>query len=196
MERLKSLFRKFYGRYGILFSNMKSPSHECKMTFWLLTNSDSPTNQTFYQFRDLDSEFDLHRIMSGFHGAFVTGVACRQGTLTPPDTWFRPLLGGLHMIWSLRPVYRALHWFNDRTELDLHHFKRSFHGAFATGLACQQEAITLTDTWFRFPFWEFLVLQLLRPDSTNSPCLYSTFHQEYPLVLSRFCFNVLLICVL
>ena len=52
-----------------------------------------------------------------------------------------------------------------------------FHGAFATGVACQQGMLTLPDTWF----------QLLRPDSSNLPCHYSTFHLEYPLVLSRFC---------
>ena len=34
-------------------------------------------------------------IMSGFHGAFATGVACQQGTLTLPDTWFRPPIVGL-----------------------------------------------------------------------------------------------------
>ena len=43
------------------------------------------------------------------------------------------------------------------------------------------------DTWFRPPLWNLLVLQLLRPDSSNLPCLYSTFHLGYPLVLSRFC---------
>ena len=32
------------------------------------------------------------------------------------------------------------------------------------------------------------MLQLLRPNSSNLPCLYSTFHLEYPLVLSRVCF--------
>ena len=37
------------------------------------------------------------------------------------------------------------------------------------------------------PFWDLIVLQLLRPDSSNLPCLYSTFNLEYPLVLSRFC---------
>ena len=31
----------------------------------------------------------LYRILSGFHRTFATGVACRQGTLTPPDTWSR-----------------------------------------------------------------------------------------------------------
>ena len=85
------------------------------------------TDQTFHQFHDLYTELDLHRIMSGFHGAFATGVASQQGTLTLPDTWFRP------------------------------------------------------------SFWDLLMLQLLRPNSSNLPCLYSTFHLEYPLVLSRFC---------
>ena len=97
------------------------------MTFWPLTNSDFPTDRTFHQFNDLYTELYLHRIMSGFHGAFATGVASQQGTLTLPDTWFRP------------------------------------------------------------PFWDLLMLQLLRPNSSNLPCLYSTFHLEYPLVLSRFC---------
>ena len=87
-----------------------------------------PTNETFHQFHDLDTNFDLHRITSGFHGALAKGVACQQGTLTLPDTWFRP------------------------------------------------------------PFWDLLMLQLLRPNSSNLPCLYSTFHLEYPLVLSRFSF--------
>ena len=80
---------------GILFSNIKSPSHECLMTFWPLTNSDFPTNQTSHQFYYLDTELGLHRIMSGFHGAFATGVTCQQGTLTLLDTWCRRLILGL-----------------------------------------------------------------------------------------------------
>ena len=55
-----------------------------------------------------------------------------------------------------------------------------FHGAFATAVACQQGTLTLPDTWFRSHFWDLLVLQLLRPDSSNLPCLYTTFHLEYP----------------
>ena len=64
-----------------------------------------------------------------------------------------------------------------------------FNGTFATGVACQQGTLTLPDTWFRPSFWDFLVLQLLSPDSSSFPCLYSTFHLEYSLVLSRFCFT-------
>ena len=56
------------------------------------------------------------------------------------------------------------------------------------GCSSQQGTLTFPTTWFRPPFWDLLVLQLLRPDSTNLPCLYSTFRLEYPLVLSRFCF--------
>ena len=80
---------------GILFSNMKSPSREFWRTNCPLTNSDFPTDQTFHQFNDLYTEFDLQRIMSGFHGAFATGVACQQGTITLPDTWFCPPFLGL-----------------------------------------------------------------------------------------------------
>ena len=32
-------------------------------------------------------------IISGFHRAFATGVACQQGTLTLPDIWFCPFFG-------------------------------------------------------------------------------------------------------
>ena len=97
------------------------------MTLWPLNNSYFPTNPTFHQFHDLDTDFDLHRITSVFHGAFATGMAYQQGRLTLPDTWFRP------------------------------------------------------------PFWDLLMLKLLRPNSSNLSCLYSTFYLEYPLVLSRFC---------
>ena len=68
-----------------------------------------------------------------------------------------------------------------------------FYGAFATGVASQQGTLSLLDTWFRPPIWDLLVLQLLRPDSSNLPCLYSTFHLEYPLVRSRFCLDMVFI---
>ena len=96
------------------------------MTFWSLTNSDFPTNQTFHQFHDIDTELDLHRL------------------------WV----------------------------VSMEHLQRVWH---ASGERF------LPDTWFRSLLWDLLVLQLLRPDSSNLPCLYSTFHLEYPLVLSWFC---------
>ena len=78
--------------------------------------------------------------------------------------------------------------FHDReTKLDLHRIKSGFNGAFATDVECQQGTLTLADTWFRPPFGNLLMLQLLRPVLPNLPCLYSNFHLEYPSVLSRFC---------
>ena len=127
-EGLKSSFRKFYGRCGDLIQQYEVSLSRMLNDIlildkqWLPNQSDIPP-----------ISWPLYRawpspIMSGFHGAFATGVASQQGTLTLPDTWFRP------------------------------------------------------------PFWDLLMLQLLRPNSSNLPCLYSTFHLEYPLVLSRFCF--------
>ena len=42
-----------------------------------------PTDQTF-------TNLDLIPDLRGFQRTFATGVACLQGTLTPPDTWSRP----------------------------------------------------------------------------------------------------------
>ena len=92
VERLESSFRNFYCQYSDLIHQYQSSSQECKMKVWPLTSyHDFPTDQTFHQFHNLDTEFDLHRITSGFHRTFATGVACQQGTRTLPDTWFRPL---------------------------------------------------------------------------------------------------------
>ena len=64
------------------------------MTFWpFISWIDFPTDQNFHLYCDLATGLDLHRITSGFHGDFATGVVFQQGTLTLPDTWFSPLLG-------------------------------------------------------------------------------------------------------
>ena len=73
---------------------------------WLLTEFD-----TFRWFDTTNSwpcpRFDfllnLTLLIIGFHGASVTGVACRQGTLTPPDTWSCPTLG-LACVLMSRPI--------------------------------------------------------------------------------------------
>ena len=77
--------------------------------------------------------------------------------------------------------------------LSIYIITSDFYGAFAMGVTCQQGTLTLLDTWIcpppppPPPFWDLLMLQLLRPDFPNLPCLYSTFHLEYLLVLSQFC---------
>ena len=166
------------------------------MTFWPLTNSDFPTDQTFRQLHDLDTELDLHRIKRGFHTAFATGVVLKQGT--PPDTCFRPLLGrgGGACVCSdywdqFSRLSTDLMTVPNLTLTEL----RDFHVAFVTGVACQLIALILPETWFRPPLLDLLVLQLLRPYASNLPCLYSTFRLVYPLELSRFCLQVKLYVV-
>ena len=49
-----------------------------------------PYTMTTPYWSDFVPNSTFHRILSGFHRIFATGVACRQGTLTSPDTWSRP----------------------------------------------------------------------------------------------------------
>ena len=105
VERLKSSFRKFYGRYGDLI-----PQYEVTLSRML------------YDILTLDQHWLPNR--SDF----------------PPISW---------------PLYRA--WPSPS----------GFHGSFATGVASHRWKLTLTDTWFRPPFWDLLVLQLLKPDFSN-----------------------------
>ena len=80
--------------------------------------------------QDLNTGLDLHRITSGFRGAFATGVAGQQGTLTLPETWIRPPFGNLLMLQFMRPVlpnlpFLFLDFFTMNTPryfLDLAHF--------------------------------------------------------------------------
>ena len=65
------------------------------LLFWpLISYSDSPTDQTYNQLYYRVTDIDLHRITSSAHGAYAASVACQQGTLTLPDTWFHPTVLG------------------------------------------------------------------------------------------------------
>ena len=89
-ESLKSSLRKFYVRYGLSW-NVKWHSVTWPYTMTTPYWSAFVPNSTFY------------RILSGFHRTFATGVACRQGTLTPPDTWSCPR-------WDLQLFFCWDHW--------------------------------------------------------------------------------------
>ena len=97
--------RKFHGRYGDLMVDMEILVMEevlwsirgSYQTIWSfpLTNVKWhsvtwPYTMTTPYWSDFVPNSTFYRILSGFHRTFATGVACRQGRLTPPDTWFRP----------------------------------------------------------------------------------------------------------
>ena len=80
---IEEVFWSIRGSYQTIWSfpltNVKWHSVNWPYTMTTPYWSDFVPNSTFY------------RILSGFHRTSATGVACRQGTLTPPDTWSRPL---------------------------------------------------------------------------------------------------------
>ena len=85
-ERLKSSLRKFYGRYGDLIKQYEDPlSRMLNDILW-------PDTMSIPYWSDFATNSTIYRILRGFHRTFATGVACRQGTLTPPDTWSRPFV--------------------------------------------------------------------------------------------------------
>ena len=93
VERLKSSLGKFYGRYRDHIQQYEvSLSRMLNDILTLTSYSDFPID---FAFHDLVTGLDLHRITSSFHGAFVTDLASQWGTLTLPDTWFRPPFWGL-----------------------------------------------------------------------------------------------------
>ena len=77
-EVLWSIRGSYQTVWSFPLTNVKWHSVTWPYTMTIPYWSDFVPNSTFY------------RILSGFHRTFATGVACRQGMLTPPDTWSRP----------------------------------------------------------------------------------------------------------
>ena len=83
-ERLKSSFRKFYGRYGDLIQQYEVSLSRMLNDILILDQQWLPNQSDFPPI-----SWPLYRawpspIMTGFNGAFATGVSCQQGTLTLP----------------------------------------------------------------------------------------------------------------
>ena len=84
MERLKSSLREvLWSIRGSCWAIWSNPLTNVKWHSDPWPTVTFPTDQTFRHFHDLDTELDLHRIMSGFHGAFATGVASPAGKAYP-----------------------------------------------------------------------------------------------------------------
>ena len=76
---------------------------------------------------------------------------------------------------------------------------KGFHGAFATGVASQQGALTLPDTWFRPPFWDLLMLPIVETKFLELAMSLLDFSPRIPLgtfsilLWNKFCLRVILI---
>ena len=89
------------------------PYRICKCSFVETTDTQSYITPVYDTFAWLDFLQTLTQLLNtGFHRASATGVASRQGTLTPPDTWSCPTLG-LASVLMLRPISPELVLFLD-----------------------------------------------------------------------------------
>ena len=101
-ERLKSSLRKSYGRYGDRVKLLSSLTN-VKWHYVAWPNSKTTLHRSdFIPFCDRFTELDLLLNNEKFLQN-ICNVACRQETLTPPDTWSR-LIWALHMSYLLRPI--------------------------------------------------------------------------------------------
>ena len=152
------------------------------MTFWSLTNSDFPTNRTFHHFIPsltfTDYEWFLWSICNGC--GMPAGNAYHSGHLVPSPFWGACMCSDC---WDSFPDSSPIKW---PTEVDFYRIER-FPWSICDRCGMPAGSAYPSGHLVPSPFWDLLMLQLLRPNYSNLPCLYSTFHLEYPLVLSRFC---------
>ena len=109
--------RKFYGRYGDLTKQYDVLLFTRHSGGWPYTVTPF-IDETLRQFLTplliwtLLPNLAFHLIVWGFHRTFATGAACKQRTLTPPDTWSCPILG-LACVLISRPISPELVLFPD-----------------------------------------------------------------------------------
>ena len=91
-EALWSIRGSYQTIWSFLLTNVKW--HSVTWSYSMITPywSDFVPNSTFYR-----------SSLSGFHRIICDGVACRQGTLSPPDTWSCPN-------WDLQMFFCWDHW--------------------------------------------------------------------------------------
>ena len=90
IEHLRRMWHADRGRL-LLRTPGPVPYGICKCSFVETTGTQSYITPVYDTFPWLDSLLNLTLLLNiGFHRPSATGVACRQGTLTPPDTWSRP----------------------------------------------------------------------------------------------------------
>ena len=65
-----------------------------------------------FAFLTLKTNLIFTELREGFHWAFATGEVCQQGTLTLPDTKFRPVFMTLIRVYWWNHIFPNLSWFS------------------------------------------------------------------------------------
>ena len=100
-QALEMVIEEVYGGYGDPIKQSSSLTNAKWLSVVWPNKMTTPTDQTIYQSVTFLPNSTFYWLMRGFHKTFETDVACWQETLTPPDTWSRP-------IWDLHMFYMYL----------------------------------------------------------------------------------------
>ena len=178
MERLKSSYRKFYGRSCLAVWNLPLTNAKWHSDPWPVKVTSQPIRlSTNFMILIPSLTFTDLRVVFIEHLQRVWHASRERLPLRTPGSV--PFSGACMCSDHFSRPYTILMTVQNFTLTKL----RSFRGAFSTGVVRQQGALTLPDTWFQPPFGDLLLLQLARPVLPNLPYLFLTFHLEYPSVL-------------
>ena len=124
----------------------------------------------------------------GMDGQLHTSIYEKQDDLNFHITKFSFLSSIFFIFGGLWPTDQTLQQFHDPdTKIDLHRIISAFHGAFATGVVCQQRTLTLPDAWFRTMSWALAYATIVKTRFPEPAVSFLDFSLECPSVLSRFC---------
>ena len=99
-------------------------------------------------------------------GSFMVDTGILFSNMKSPSRMFNDIL--TLTSYSDIPTDQTFHQFHDHNiELDFHRYTSGPHGAFATGVACQQGMLTPPDTLFRPLLGACIISWLLRPVFPN-----------------------------
>ena len=136
VERLKSSFRKFYCRCGDLIQQYEVSLSRMLNDILTLDQQWLPKQSDFPPISWPDTDFDLHRITSGFHGAFARVWHASRERLPLRTPGSVPFLGACMCsdCWDQFPrlytdlmTYRS--WLSPNWELSMEHLRQVCHAS-------------------------------------------------------------------
>ena len=113
-------------RFNFFFN---PPAHICAVTYdWNIVKCDvkQPYSLSLSLSLSIVSNSTFYLILSGSHWTYATGVACRQGTLTPPDTWSRPFVTCICSTCWDQSFFRSCRYFSGLCSSNIHRYFLDF----------------------------------------------------------------------
>ena len=156
------------------------------MTIWFLTNSDFPTNQTFLQFHDINTELDLHRLWVVWKPwSICNGCGIPAGNAYPSDCGTCLCSNCRYQIPRTCHVFTRL--FTSNTPWNFYDFAYIYSRRFLaqqsslkikrTVCGCKFNILPLKLLSFAdFKLKHSLLLKLMHPDDREAPMLEKKYY--------------------